>query len=110
MFVWSTDRDELYEQRRIRHLVEQARIKGGKKLDWVYEAQVRARGIDWGTGKLKNTDEVHNGVLATGDKNTTSARDSKENIESFELCVAEQQQSKLFSSHQINRSKSFIAP
>lgn len=67
-FIWRNETDQLYEQRRIRHLVEQARVKGGNQYDWVQEAQVRARGIDWNTGKLKNGNPENDGSDDIGDK------------------------------------------
>lgn len=78
MFVCSIEHDHLYEQRRIRHLVEQARLKGGKQFDWVYEAQVKSRGIDWDSviehEKEDNDTKIEDlteedSTCTTGDKN-----------------------------------------
>ncbi|XP_052223176.1 uncharacterized protein LOC127839052 isoform X5 [Dreissena polymorpha] len=68
-FIWRNETDQLYEQRRIRHLLEQARVKGGNQYDWVQEAQVRARGIDWNTGKLKSGSPEKDSSDDIGDNN-----------------------------------------
>lgn len=39
----TSEHEQLYEQRRIKHLVEQARIKGGKQFNWVNETRVKVR-------------------------------------------------------------------
>ena len=54
----TTEHEQLYEQRRIKHLVEQARTKGGKQYDWVNEAKVKVRSVDRNSGKSKAETEV----------------------------------------------------
>ena len=49
-----TEHEQLYEQRRIKHLVEQARTKGGKQYDWVNEVKVKLRN----SGKSKAETEI----------------------------------------------------
>ena len=49
-----TEHEQLYEQRRIKHLVEQARTKGGKQYDWVNEVKVKLRN----SGKCKEETQV----------------------------------------------------
>ncbi|KAL3872023.1 hypothetical protein ACJMK2_039994 [Sinanodonta woodiana] len=34
----SAEKEELYQQRRIKHLIEQARLKGHKQMNWIHEA------------------------------------------------------------------------
>jgi len=109
MFVWSSEKDELYEKRRIRHLVEQARMKGGKKMDWVYEAEVRARGIDWTTGRLRSAVSSAKTLISdSGVRVRARVEDCTESVDSYDVCISEPPQ--LFSSHKINRTNSYMAP
>ncbi|KAL4219309.1 hypothetical protein ACF0H5_021888 [Mactra antiquata] len=67
MIVWSLDHDPLHEQQRIQSLVEHARLKGGKQYDWVYEAHVRHRNIDWNAVGNEEKKSHETGEVKTAD-------------------------------------------
>ncbi|XP_045185569.2 uncharacterized protein LOC123543471 isoform X2 [Mercenaria mercenaria] len=106
VYVWSFEHDQLYEQRRIKHLVEQARIKGGKQFDWVYEAQINSREIDWDTGKDKEQE-----AAVSGDSSDDEGAAGDKNLGKYGICVPPKGvKQRLFNMHGVNRSNTYIAP
>lgn len=86
--------------------MEQARIKGGKQLDWVYEAQVRARGVNWNSETVKENE----GALS-GESSEDEGAAGDSNLGKYGICVPpEQMKQRLFNSHGVNRSNTSIAP
>ena len=114
LYMWSFDQDRLYEQRRIKHLVEQARIKGGKQFDWVHEMKVKSQEIDWDTiiDKCSEKEGTVSGNSTDNDDdddNHGAAGDS--NLGKYGINVPPKQlKGRLFNVHKINRSKTYIAP
>lgn len=105
-YTWSFEHDRLYEQRRIKHLVEQARIKGGKQFDWVYEAQVNSRGVNWNSETIKEIGEA-----ASGESSDDEGAAGDSNLGKYGICVPpEHLKQRLFNAHGVNRSNTYIAP
>lgn len=102
-FVWSTEHEQLYEQRRIRHLVEQSRIKGGKQLDWVYDTQMHARGFDLGTAKMAGDNGASSGESGHSEAEEMKRVETQGCGEKIGVCIDRKtNQLKLFSSHSID--------
>lgn len=110
VYLWSLEHDQLYEQRRIRHLVEQARIKGGKQFDWMkqYEAEkVRDRGTGWEVEKVEEEEREVGSGASSDEEEICEAGDR--NLGKYGIYVPPKGvRHKLFNAH--NRSKTFIAP
>lgn len=108
MYMWSFEQDHLYEQRRIKHLVEQARIKGGKQFDWMYEAQIKSRDTDWGLGSGKKEEEgADSGDSSDGEEGVVGDK----NLGKYGIIVPTKGvKDRLFNSHGISRSNTYIAP
>ena len=109
----NTEQEQLYEQRRIKHLVEQARIKGGKQYDWVHDAKVKARAVDWTTGQMKL--DVDSKVDVDGSDNSSMGSEHGEDgrgetkFGKYGIYVPQKGASqKLFNCHNISRSNSFM--
>ena len=93
--------------------MEQARIKGGKQFDWVHDAKVKARGVDWTTGKMK-TDrdkEVEYDVSDNSSIGSDHGVDCGEERKfgKYGIYVPQKGASqKLFDCHNISRSNTFM--
>lgn len=109
----SSDHEQLYEQRRIKHLVEQARIKGGKQFDWVHEARVRARGVDWTSEKTK-TETEESSEHDCSDQSSIGSEHGEESggerkFGKYGIYVPQKGASqKLFDCHNITRSNTYM--
>jgi hypothetical protein len=112
LYMWAFEQDQLYEQRRIKHLVEQARIKGGKHFDWVYEAQVKAQETDWDTtDKRSDRDVPGSGNSTDDDDDCDEGAAGDKNLGKYGINVPPKQVNRrLFNVHKVNRSKTYIAP
>ena len=105
--LWSPEEEQIYEQRRIKHLLEQARVKGGKQYDWVHEAHMRARGIDWVTGKLK----LQSGDSGDSNSDINEFHGSTGKLEKYGIgAYGKLSSASLFDQYNSRRSKTFILP
>lgn len=117
LLVWSTELKSLYEQRRIQHLVEQARMKGSNRYDWVYEAQVRARKIEWGTGKMledktENEDliKMNENSSDCGDENFSQEDECDPKLANYGICISPKGvKHDLFNDYGMQQSTTYIA-
>lgn len=106
--VFESEQEQLYEQRRIRHLVEQARTKGGKQFDWVFEAQVRARGINWGSDRRKHEGHGRGVGDGSGDSSDEEVTIETQKLGKYGIYVPPKKQQKVFVSQCVQKSKTFF--
>lgn len=117
ILVLLTEQEQLYEQRRIRHLVEQARIKGGKQYDWLCETPNRTKCIDWNTSKLKehkiekeDRDDINEHSSDNGDEIHTQETENDRKLRRYGIYISPKGvKHGVFSVHDLQRSKTYIA-
>ena len=109
--VWNSEQEQLYEQRRIKHLVEQARIKGGKQFDWVYEAQMRSKGIDWDRDKGRVDNSASSGgETSESDTEEGPGQENRGRLGKYGIYVPPKgSKHKLFNPQPVTRSNTFVS-